>query len=110
MSEVIKLVQGDTLPTITITLTDEVTGAALDLSGGGVSIAVKFRAVGTETLLATMTGTIVDAPNGVFKFDFSPSVLATLAAGLYEGEIKVTTAAGLQTVFDPLKFRLRAKF
>ncbi len=110
MSDVIKLVQGDTLPTVTITLTDEVTGAAYDLSGGGTSIAIMFRATNSTTVLATIVGTVVDGPNGIFKFDFSPSVLATLTAGLYEGEIKVTTAAGLQTVFEPIKFRLRAKF
>jgi hypothetical protein len=52
----------------------------------------------------------VDALNGVFSFNFAPSVLVGLDAGLYEGEIKVTNASGLQTVFDPLKFRVRSKF
>jgi hypothetical protein len=108
MSDVIKLVQGDTLPTITITLTDEVTGSAFSLAGA--TIAVVFRAAGGTTVLATMTGTIVDAPNGVFTFNFAPTVLTDTAAGMYEGEIKVTTAGGLQTVFEPLKFRVRSKF
>jgi hypothetical protein len=110
MSDVIKLVQGDTLPSITITLTDEVTGAAFDLSGGGTSIAIKFRAVNATTVLATIVGSVVDGPNGVFEFDFTPSVLLGIDPGQYEGEIKVTTAAGLQTVFEPIKFRVRAKF
>jgi hypothetical protein len=108
MSDVIKLVQGDTLPNITITLTDEVTGSAYNLTAA--TIAVKFRAAGGAVVLATITGTIVDALNGVFSFNFAPSVLVGLDAGLYEGEIKVTNASGLQTVFDPLKFRVRSKF
>lgn len=108
MSDIIKLVQGDTLPTITVTLTDEFTGAAVDITGAAV--VVKFRAMNTTTVLSTLTGTLVTPASGIFSFSF-PAPALDVADGLYEGEIEVTFSGGaIQSVYDLLKFRVRADF
>ena len=50
----IKLVQGDTLPNITLTLTDPNTGDPINLSDPEVSAEVHFRKAGSTTLLSTI--------------------------------------------------------
>lgn len=108
MSDIIKLVQGDTLPTVTVTLTDEFTGVAVDLTGA--TVVVKFRASGTTTVLTTLACAIVGAAAGIFSFSF-PSPALDVEPGLYEGEIQVTFSGGeIQSVYDVLKFRVRADF
>lgn len=108
MSDIIKLVQGDTLPTITVTLTDEFTGVAVDLTGA--TVVVKFRAAGSTTLLTTLACTLVGAAAGIFSFSF-PSPALDVDPGLYEGEIQVTFSGGeIQSVYDVLKFRVREDF
>lgn len=110
MAEKIKLVQGDTRPAIVCTLTDEVTGAVIGLTGATPRL--KFRAVGASTLTATITGTVTDGPAGkcVFYPASAPEML-TGEAGDYEGEIEITFADGqIQTVYDILKFKLREDF
>lgn len=108
MTDVIKLVQGDTLPTITITLTDEFTGSAVDITGA--TVIVKFRAANTDIVLSTLSTTLTVPASGIFNFTF-PSPTLDVEPGLYEGEIQVTFAGGaVQSVFDPLKFRVRKDF
>jgi hypothetical protein len=108
MSDIIKLVQGDTLPTITVTLTDEFTGTAVNLTGA--TVIVKFRAANTATVLASLACTLVGAAAGIFSFAF-PAPTLDVEPGLYEGEIQVTFAGGeIQSVYDVLKFRVRADF
>jgi hypothetical protein len=108
MSDIIKLVQGDTLPTITVTLTDEFTGVAVDITGA--TVVVKFRAAGSTTLLTTLACTIISPTGGIFSFSF-PSPALDVEPGLYEGEIQVTFSGGaIQSVFDILKFRVREDF
>ncbi len=108
MSDIIKLVQGDTLPIITVTLTDEFTGVAVDLTSAAV--VVKFRKAGTTTILSTLTGSIIGAASGIFEFSF-PSPALDVDPGLYEGEIEVTFSGGaIQSVYDLLKFRVREEF
>ena len=108
MSDIIKLVQGDTLPLITVTLTDEFTGVAVDLTSA--TVVVKFRAMNTTTVLSTLACNIVGAASGIFEFDF-PAPALDVDAGLYEGEIEVTFSGGaIQSVYDPLKFRVREAF
>lgn len=110
MSEKIKLVQGDTRPAIVCTLTDQTTGNVITLTGATVRL--KFRAVGSTTLQATVTGTVTDGPNGVCAFypATAPEMLQG-DAGDYEGEIEVTFADGqVQTVYDKLKFKVREDF
>lgn len=110
MAEKIKLVQGDTKPALVCTITDEVTGAAITLTGATVRL--KFRAVGSSDLTATVTGSVTDAANGVVAF-FPATAPAMLQgeAGDYEGEIEITFAdSTVQTVYDLLKFKVRQDF
>lgn len=108
MADIIKLVQGDTLPVVTITLTDEFLGSAIDITGATVTI--KFRAAGTTTTLSTLPCLLVVPASGIFSFYF-PSPALTVVPGLYEGEIQVVFASGeTQSVYDVLKFRVREDF
>jgi hypothetical protein len=109
MSDVIRLVKGDELPVIILTLTDDQTNAALDLTNS--TVAIKFRAVGTTTVLSTITCAKTNDPgtDGKVQFDFSNGVL-DVDEGMYEGEIKITENNKLHTVYDVLKFRVRSNF
>jgi hypothetical protein len=53
MAEKIKLVQGDTGPQLRLTLTDEDTGTATDLTGATVTL--HFRAAGSTTVIFSRT-------------------------------------------------------
>lgn len=110
MTEKIKLVQGDTRPALVCTVTDETTGAAINLTGA--TVALKFRAVGSTTLQATVPGTVTNGPIGqVVFYPASAPVMLQGEPGDYEGEIEVTFPDGqIQTVYDPLKFKVREDF
>ncbi len=110
MSNVIKLVQGDTRPSLQITLTDEKTGTPLNLTG--TTLVLKFREAGAEVLVGTVPGSVVDPVNGVCVFHWSavPNILDG-EPGSYEGEIEIGYPDGTtQTVFGTLRFYLRAQF
>jgi hypothetical protein len=126
MSCPIKLVQGDTRPQLKFVITDENTSEAQDLTGATPRL--KFRAVGTSTVLFTRVGTLLaglelesgqisyaapyDTPGagGRIAFDFAVGNL-DIAAGAYEGEIELTfTDGSIQTVFKVQKFTLREDF
>lgn len=110
MSDKIRLVRNDTRPALVCTITDENTGAAVGLSGATVRL--KFRPVGSLTLTGTLTGTVTDPSAGQVQFNWSddPAILAGLP-GDYEGEIEITFADNtIQTVFQPLKFKMREDF
>jgi len=110
MAEKIRLVQGDTAPALTVTLTDTTTNAAINVTGATVRL--KFRAVGSETLRGTLTGSVTDGASGVVVFFWSdePTILDG-DPGDYEGEIEITFAdSTIQTVYDLLKFKLRQDF
>ena len=110
MADVIRVVKGDELPTVTLTLTDDVTGSAIDLSAGTTSVSIKFRAVGSTTVSSTITCTkSTDGSDGKVNFNFSSGVL-DVDEGMYEGEIIINKDGSLQTVYDLLKFRVRASF
>jgi hypothetical protein len=126
MADKIKLVQGDSRPQIKATLTDETTGAVIDISGSTVRL--RMRAVGSTTILATVLGTLVAglenddgsittaAPYNVPGFGGRVVFIwgandLNVDAGEYEGEIEVTFADGsIQTVYDLLKFKVREDF
>jgi hypothetical protein len=109
MASVIKVVQGDEKPDITLTLTDQVTGNAIDLSSVTTVVRVKFRSAGSESAPSVITCTKVDAANGVVRFDFSGNVLS-VEPGMYEAEVEVDFNGATHTVYDVLKFRVRAEF
>lgn len=108
MAEKIKLVQGDTRPQVRLTLTDDTTGEAIDLSGATVTL--HFRAVGGTSLLfsrqalvnpqeASLGKAIVVWQSGDLNVD----------PGEYEGEVEIywSNTGARQTVYDLLKFRVR---
>jgi hypothetical protein len=109
MADIIKVVQGDTKPNITVTLTDEATGDPFDLSAASTAVYVKFRAAGSTTVLSTIACIKTDAANGEVQFDFSGDVL-DVDPGMYEAEIEVDLDGSTHTVYDVLKFRVRAEF
>jgi hypothetical protein len=109
MSDIIRLVQGDTKPDILLELIDEDTGLALDLSPATTSVSVKFRAAGSTDTPAIISCTKIDAGNGKVQFDFSGGIL-DVPAGAYEGEIEVSYDGLTQTVFDVMRFRVREEF
>jgi len=117
----LKLVVGDTLPELTITLKDSNTAAsgqtldpedpttfaAIDITSG--TVRVRIREIGTTTVLKTVTCTITDASNGVCTMLFPSDTFS--AAGLYEGEVEFTKSDGnIQTVNDLIKFTVRDDF
>jgi hypothetical protein len=108
MAEKIKLVQGDTYPQIRVTLTDENTGAAIDLTGATAML--HFRAVGGTAPLVSRQGVInpSEAVQGKAIFVWQEGDL-NVPAGEYEGEVEVfwPNTGARQTVYDLLKFRLR---
>ena len=108
MAETIKLVKGDELPQITLTLTDDVTSSAVNLSAATTTVSVKFRKKGTTTTLSTISTTkTTDGTDGKVHFDFSGNVL-DVDPGEYEGEVVIDYNGLVQTVYDVLKFRVRA--
>lgn len=126
MAEKIKLVQGDTRPQLVLSLTDETTGNAIDISAA--TTVMKFRATGSTTLIATMTATPLPGivlPDGSVSttppydvagkggrcvINWAPTALDN-PAGDYEGEIEILFNDGtIQTVYDVLKFKLREDF
>ena len=104
MAETIKVVQGDELPQIVLTLTDDTANSVLDLSLSTTSVLVKFRKKGTTTTLSTITTTkSTDGSDGKVTFNFAGNVL-DVDPGEYEGEIVISYNGTLQTVYDLLKF------
>ena len=107
MADVIRLVKGDTLPIIQLTLTDDVAGQVLDLSAASTTVSVRFRKAGTTTLLNTIACTkSTNGADGQVEFDFQGGVL-NVDAGQYEGEIVVDFNGSTQTVYEMLTFRVR---
>jgi hypothetical protein len=110
MAEKIKLVQGDNLPYIRLTLTDPATGAAINLSDAGVVVKVYFRAANTTTILNTLTCEKVSGgTTGQVRFNFPNGVL-DVEPGLYEGEVEIDFDGQFQTVYEVLKFNVRSQF
>lgn len=103
----IKLVQGDNRPYIRLTLTNA-DGSAVDVSAADV--VVKFRAAGTTEVLSTF---VCAKPNGgadgVVVFNF-PGASLDVPAGQYEGEVEIDFGGEYQTVYDVLRFAVRAEF
>ena len=125
MADKIKLVQGDTRPTLVVSLTDQNTGLPISISGS--TPVLKFRASGSTTVKATLTGILLpgivlsdgtvntNAPynvagsGGRCAFGWTSTALDT--SGSFEGEIQVTFSdSTIQSVFDLLKFTVREEF
>jgi len=106
----IPLVTGDNRPYVRLTLTDVNTGEPINVSGVTNIVRVYFRAAGSTTVLATL---ICTKPNGgadgVVQFSF-PGTTLDVPPGSYEGEIEIDFSGETQTIYDVLKFQLRAEF
>jgi len=88
---------------------DVTTWAPMDLTG--VTVRVKFRALGSTTLLDTLVCTN-QAPytDGVCFMTWNATTL-DVDAGTYEGEIELTYSDDtVLTVFHKLKFKVRSDF
>ncbi len=120
----IRLVSGDTLPELNITLRDSNTaapGKTLDetdpttwniITLVGVStVKMNFRKIGSTTIHETLPCTITTPlADGVVIMQWTTSSLTGIA-GEYEGEITITYSTGkIITVRDLLKFNIRAGF
>jgi hypothetical protein len=110
VADKIKLVQGDNLPYIKLTLTDPLTGAAIDLSASAVVVRVYFRAANTTTVLNTIVCEKLNGgTTGQVRFNFPDGVL-NVEPGLYEGEVEIDFDGQTQTVYEVLKFSIRSQF
>jgi hypothetical protein len=109
MADTIRLVKGDSKPVVILTLTDESTDSAFDLSPASVTVSVRFRKQNSTTLLSTIPCSLVNnGTDGKVQFDFAGGILDDVDPGQYEGEVVVTTSgAGTQTVYELLSFRVR---
>lgn len=109
-TDVIRLVKGDEKPLIVLTLTDDITGTPIDLSLSTTEVSVKFRKAGTTTLLSTISCTkLSGGTTGQVQFGFTGGVL-DVDAGSYEGEVTVNYDGNVQTVYETLRFTVRANF
>tara|TARA_R110000851_G_scaffold193630_1_gene344363 strand:+ start:542 stop:889 length:348 start_codon:yes stop_codon:yes gene_type:complete len=105
----IELVSSDTGPQLQFTVTDSLTGAAVDLTSATVTM--HFRAVGTTTNLFSRTCAVSSPPaDGVAVLSWQSTDL-NRDAGDYEGELETVLSDGTrQTVYDTIQFRLREDF
>lgn len=122
--DTIRLVSGNTLPELNITLrdsntaaqgqtldpSDPTTWAIIDLTSVS-SVVMKFRKIGATTLKATLPCTIVaPATNGNVIMQWTTDSLSGVV-GDYEGEISLTYNNGkIVSVRDLFKFDIRAGF
>jgi hypothetical protein len=106
----IPLVTGDNRPYVRLTLTDTNTGVPIDVSAPTTLVKVYFRASGASNILATLACTKPNGgADGVVQFNFPGNTLDVLP-GSYEGEVEIDFAGETQTIYDVLKFQLRAEF
>ena len=110
MAETFKYVQADTGPQIRVSLTEEDSGDAVNLTGATVTL--HFRAAGEDTVLFSRELYVnpETATTGVAILQWEVGDL-DVEAGAYEGEIEVVRASGLrETLYDKLKFKIREDF
>jgi hypothetical protein len=105
----IKLVRNDTGPQLRFTITDSLTGTAIDLTGATVTL--HFKAVNSDVLLFSRAALVVPpATNGVAVLEWQNGDL-DVDAGEYVGEVEVVTGIGMrETIFNVLQFELREDF
>lgn len=106
MADKIELVQGSNRPYIVITLRER-DGSVMDIAGKDIN--VHFRAVGGQGVLAVLPCMNTGEP-GRTRFNFPGSTLE-VPPGEYEGEVRITHGPGdIETVYETLRFKVRAKF
>lgn len=101
----IDMVAGDNLPLVALSLTDQSSGAAIDVSSAVVIL--QFRVQGTSGGVVIPVTPIATGTDGRVSFSF-PGTVSSVPAGIYEGQIVITFLGGAkQTVYDTIKFRIR---
>ena len=122
----IQLVQGDTAPALTFSITDDTTGLPVDLSAAGTVVRFKFRQLGATALKETLTATkltgrlladgTIDtsgsyaAAGGGGRVQVAWTGTSLDTAGDFEAELEVTFASGaIQTVLSRLQLYVRAQ-
>lgn len=122
---VIKLVQGDTKPTLLVDVKDANTGLPIDISTATARL--KIRMSGASTTKETLVGTLLPgltatdgsvsttAPYNVAgvggRVGFTWSSTSLNTAGDMLGEVEVTFAdSSIQSVYEVLKFKVREQF
>ncbi len=108
MAETIELVSGDNRPYIRVALKDS-GGTAINISDATTTVQVFFRRFGEEAILATIPCTKVSGSAGEVVFNF-PGDTLDVEPGRYEGEIELSFDGEKQTVYAPLKFKVRKQF
>lgn len=127
MADRILLVQGDTLPSLVVSLYRDDYSYPMDLRG--CTVRMRFREAGSDTVKAILIGQLMpgvdfggtgnpslappydqaDGRGGRVQFNWGVDDLD--AEGAYEGEVEVTSASNLiQTVYDVMKFKVRSQF
>lgn len=107
MADRIRLVQGDNRPYIRLTLR-QADGTPMNLTDATVNL--YFRAAGAEAILTTIPCSKLNGGvAGEVSFNFPGSTL-NVEPGAYEGEIEVNFDGEKQTVYEVLKFSVRAQF
>ena len=107
MPKVIRLVQGDTRPTLIVNIQDSQTDQFVDISG--CEVRLLLREVDSNAPAHVIQGLVINGINGDCVFQWSPQSLAL--AGDFEGEVEITFPDGrIQTVFDLLYFVIREQF
>lgn len=123
MSSRIKLVQGDTRPSVIVDLLDNTTYDPIDVSAVGTNVYMRFFAADTTTILATLLAAKLPGqlmPDGTFDSSVVPAGSGgrvvfnwpagtlNVAAGNYEGEVYIVFADGtVQTIYEKLRFYVR---
>jgi len=108
MADIIELVQGDTKPSLVVTLKDKKTGGVINITGA--TIRLKFKGIDDTELTDTLVGVVLDGAAGLGKFDWGVTSLSG-EAGVYVGEVEITFSDGsVQTVYDVLRFNMREQF
>ena len=88
--------QGDTRPDLISDLTNEQTGAVIDLTGATVTFSMTLLEATTPTIDAQAC-TVLDEANGQVQYRFTTTDTAT--AGDYDAEFEITFAdGGIETV------------
>ena len=109
MSNKIKLVQGDNLPWIRLTLTDTATGNPIVVSDPDVTVRLHFTTDAGEVLNTLVCEKLSGGSNNVVRFNFPDGVL-DVEPGAYKGEVEIDFDGQIQTIYDVLKFQVRAQF
>lgn len=100
------LVQGDSLPRVTLVITDlEDNPTSL---AGCTGALIYMRRVGQQGAAVTPITADVDLPSGSISFDFSNGELAE--PGDFELEVELDFAGQKQTLYRPIKARVRPQF